>query len=49
VIVQLVKGGGALPTGSSAGTAQNLQAATAINADSKKNCGLDLSSVVTGG
>ncbi|MDP9091528.1 MAG: hypothetical protein M3N95_00900 [Actinomycetota bacterium] len=49
VIVQLVKAGGALPTGSSAGSAQNLQAATAINADSKSNCGLDLSPVATGG
>jgi hypothetical protein len=49
VIVGLVKAGGTLPTASSADTAKNLQAAEAINADSKKNCKLDLSAVVPGG
>jgi hypothetical protein len=48
VIIDLVKGGGTIPTGAGATTAKNLQAAQAINTDAKKNCSLDLSGVVTG-
>jgi hypothetical protein len=48
VIINLVKGGGTIPTGAGATTAKNLQAAQAINTDAKKNCSLDLSAVVTG-
>jgi hypothetical protein len=52
VILQLVRSGGALPTGpasSAASMANNVKAAEAINADAKANCHLDLSTVVTGG